>query len=189
VLGSRDVELQISGGIDGRHEVWLNAGAPSFEPVDLAVVAELMVAIGLTSEDSVNDLPPELASTGLRYLVLPVSADALARARIRRDIGPLLHRLGAEYLVLVDPQGLEQRHWTNDGRLEDCATGSAASVVGPWLVRHGRVAAGATLRLRQGRFTGRGSELLSRVQGTAQSISASWLGGQVRAVASGRLRG
>lgn len=187
-LGPRDVALQVSCGADGSHEVWLDAGAPEFAPLAEAGIGELLRAMSLTPEDRVIDLPLELASTGLRYLVLPVSATALARARIREDIGPLLQRLGAEYAVLVDPQGLEQRHWSNDGRVEDSATGSAASVVGPYLLRHGRAEAETLLRLRQGRFTGRNSELLLRVRGGPQAIEASWLGGQVRAVASGQLK-
>lgn len=187
LLGEREVQLHITSAQDGSHEVWLDAGTPDFAPVPEAGLGPLLQAMNLTPEDSVSGLPLELASTGLRYLMLPVRAQALARARIREDIGPLLQRLGAEYAVLVDPQGLEQRHWSNDGRFEDSATGSATSVVGPYLVRHGLAAPGTLLRLRQGRFTGRASELLLRVEGDACAIEASWLGGQVRRTASGHI--
>lgn len=187
MLGERDVELQISAHDDGSHEVWLNAGRPSLVPVNPAEITGLLAAIQLTPEDSVNLPVPALASTGLRYLVLPVQAEALARARIQHDISPLLQRLGAEYLVLIDPQGLEQRHWSNDGRMEDSATGSAASVVAPYLVQHGLAEPNTPLRLRQGRFTGRPSELLLRVLGRPEDISAVWLGGRVQAAARGQL--
>lgn len=186
-LGERNVELQVTGRDDGGHEVWLNAGRPSLASINPDDISELLVAMALTPEDSVNLPPPALASTGLRYLVLPVHAEVLARARVQHDISPLLQHLGAEYLVLVEPQGLELRHWSNDGRFEDSATGSAASVVGPYLVHHGLAAPDTLLRLRQGRFTGRASELLLRVLGRPEDISTVWLGGHVRAVARGQL--
>ena len=62
--------------------------------------------------------------------------------------------------MLFDEAGLEQRHWNNDGVIEDVATGSAAGVIGVYRLRHGLASSGASFVLRQGRFTSRPSELL-----------------------------
>ena len=60
------------------------------------------------------DLPMEVVSTGLRYLIVPVRPGALARARISRDITELLRGANAQFAVLLDEVGrrsaaLEQR--------------------------------------------------------------------------------
>jgi trans-2,3-dihydro-3-hydroxyanthranilate isomerase len=127
-------------------------------------------------------------STGLRYLILPVRGDALARARISRpDLEPALAALGAQYAYLLDAAALEGRHWNNDGVVEDAATGSAAGCVAAYLRRHDRLADGETAILHQGRFAGRPSQLTMRAHGTPLDVRSVEVGGEVWVVGTGSL--
>src|SRR5262249_25097636 len=125
----------------------------------------------------------------LRYLVIPVSAAALARAAITAaDFAGRLAAVGAQFAYLLDPDGLEGRHWTNDGGTEDIATGSAAGTVGAYLARVGRVVLNQPLTLGQGRFAGRPSQIQVDPRGSADDIARVLVGGQVALVAAGTLR-
>jgi trans-2,3-dihydro-3-hydroxyanthranilate isomerase len=149
----------------------------------------IAAAVGLTAGDLDDELPPEVLSTGLRYLIIPVgSAEALARARIQGDdFAGFLAGLGAEFAYLLDAAGLEGRHWNNDGIIEDVATGSAAGCVAAYLMRHGRARDGEALSLRQGRFTGRPSEIQISAFGDARSVDRVVVAGRVSLVATGQL--
>jgi predicted PhzF superfamily epimerase YddE/YHI9 len=86
----------------------------------------------------------------LRYLVLPVRSEALARARIARtDLDARLANLGAQFAYLLDARTLEARHWNNDGIVEDVATGSGAGCAAAYLRRHGLIPDGEAATLRQ----------------------------------------
>jgi PhzF family phenazine biosynthesis protein len=168
----------------------LDQGRPEYgAPVTDASVAPVLDGIGLGCADLAPGFEPAVVSTGLRYLVIPVSAAALARAAITAaDFGGRLAAAGAQFAYLLDPDGLEGRHWTNDGRTEDIATGSAAGTVGAYLARAGRAALNQPFVLHQGRFTGRPSQLQVEPRGRAGDIAQVLVGGQVALVAQGTLR-
>jgi len=132
-------------------------------------------------------LPLEVVSTGLRYLIVPVRNEALARARIsHRELDVALAEVGAEYASLLDADAGEGRHWNNDGVVEDAATGSAAGCVAGYLHRHGLLRDGHDTELRQGRFMNRPS----RISISARAIDGEVLvrvGGGVVLVGAGRL--
>jgi len=168
----------------------LDQGRPEYGPsVTGAVASPILDGIGLCAADLMPGLAPAVVSTGLRYLLIPVSASALARAAISAaDFGSRLAAVGAQFVYLLDPDGLEGRHWTNDGRTEDIATGSAAGTVGAYLARAGRVALNQSFTLYQGRFTGRPSQIQVEPRGSAGNIARILVGGQVALVAQGTLR-
>jgi trans-2,3-dihydro-3-hydroxyanthranilate isomerase len=168
----------------------LDQGRPGYGPsVTGAAAAPILHGIGLCAADLTPGLEPAVVSTGLRYLVIPVSAAALARAAITAaDFASRLAAVGAQFAYLLDPDGLEGRHWTNDGRTEDIATGSAAGTVGAYLARAGRVALNQPFTLHQGRFTGRPSQIQVEPRGSAGDITRILVGGQVVLVATGTLR-
>ncbi|MEU2202274.1 PhzF family phenazine biosynthesis protein [Isoptericola sp. NPDC019482] len=165
----------------------LAQGAPTF----LGTVpdddrAQVAAALNL-SVRALADLPLQVVSTGLRYLVVPVVA-GLGEARIARtDFADLVARYGAQYAYVLDVDALEGRHWNNDGVLEDVATGSAAGCVGAYLARHGLAPVGEELVLRQGRFTGRPSLLSVLPQGSPDALHDVRVGGHVSMVARGSL--
>jgi trans-2,3-dihydro-3-hydroxyanthranilate isomerase len=168
----------------------LDQGRPVYGPsVTGAVAAPIFRGIGLCAADLVPGLESAVVSTGLRYLVIPVSASALGRAAITAaDFAGRLAAVGAQFAYLLDPEGLEGRHWTNDGRTEDIATGSAAGTVGAYLARAGRVALNQPFTLHQGSFTGRSSQIQVEPRGSAGDIARVLVGGQVALVAEGTLR-
>jgi len=162
----------------------LDQGAPQFlgSPEDRAAVAR---AFQLAPTELADDLPMEVVSTGLRYLIVPVRPGALAHARIASDITELLRGFGAEFAVLLDEAAVEVRHWNNDGVVEDVATGSAAGAIGAYRLRHGLVRAGAAFVLNQGQFTGRPSRLRVLPEGSAERVESVKVGGDVSFVGHG----
>lgn len=164
----------------------LDQGAPEF----LGVVTEREAfarAFNLTPGDLRPDLPLEVVSTGLRYLIIPVMAGGLERARILSDLTELLRGVNAKFAVLLDEAALEVRHWNNDGVLEDVATGSAAGTIGAYRLRHGLARGGASFLLNQGRFTGRPSTLRVQPEGTPEIVHTVKVGGDVALVGRGVL--
>jgi PhzF family phenazine biosynthesis protein len=168
----------------------LDQGSPEYgHSVTGAAAAPILDGIGLSAADLVPGLEPAVISTGLRYLVIPVSAAALARAAITaRDFADRLAAVGAQFAYLLDPDGLEGRHWANDGSTEDIATGSAAGTVGAYLARAGRAVLNQPFTLHQGRFAGRPSQIQVEPRGCAGEIARILVGGQVALVAKGALR-
>jgi trans-2,3-dihydro-3-hydroxyanthranilate isomerase len=186
-LPSKAVEVSTEVTGEG-YSGWLDQGAPEF----LGTVDDrerIASAFNLEPQDLDGDLPLEVVSTGLRYLIVPVAPNTLARARISLDITGLLHGVGAQFAVLFDESSVEVRHWNNDGIIEDVATGSAAGTVGAYRLRHGLVDGGQTFILSQGQFTGRPSELRVRPEGAPTHVETVHVGGDVSVVGHGTLTG
>jgi PhzF family phenazine biosynthesis protein len=132
-----------------------------------------------------EDLPLQVVSTGLPYLIVPIKTN-LANARIvARDFERLLARFGARFAYILDVLSLEGRTWDNDGRVEDIATGSAAGPAGAFLVAHKLAQPDSPLVIHQGRFLGRSSELTVVVCG--ESASSVRVSGEVHFIGSGHL--
>lgn len=184
-LPSRTVHLTTQATATGWHAV-LDQGRPEFlgTVADRTAVAH---AFGLDESDLHPNLPVQVVSTGLRYLIVPVRPDTIGRARIARDISPLAHAAGADFAVVFDDSQPEIRHWNNDGAVEDIATGSAAGTIGAYRQRHGLVSAGQQFDLHQGRFTGRPSILTVQAHGTALNVETVLVGGPVAFVGAGQL--
>ncbi len=164
----------------------LDQGAPEFlETIDRRDT--FSAAFGLAPSDLNPDLPIQVVSTGLRYLILPVARGALEKARIQRDITDLLRGVGAQFAVLFDEATLEVRHWNNDGIVEDVATGSAAGTIGAYRLRHRLARGGETFVLNQGQYTGRPSTLRVQPEGTPEDVHTVKVGGDVSLVGHGTL--
>jgi PhzF family phenazine biosynthesis protein len=164
----------------------IDQGTPAISP-PLPRRDAILAAFALTRDDHHPQLPMQVVSTGLRYLIVPVVPGALARARIREDITPLLRDVGAQFAVLLDERALEVRHWNNDGIVEDIATGSAAGTIGAYRLTHGLAAAGETFVLNQGQYTGRASTLHVQPEGSRESVTTVKVGGDVAFVGTGSL--
>ncbi|GAA2285392.1 PhzF family phenazine biosynthesis protein [Nonomuraea roseoviolacea subsp. roseoviolacea] len=185
--GATDWTLELPAGTvrvrtEGSIAAMDQGGAEVVNPeVPASGVAE---SLGLDAGDLVAELPLQVVSTGLPYLIVPVRPDALGRARIARaDFGDFLAAFGARFAYVLDVEALEGRHWNNDGVMEDVATGSAAGCVGAYLLAHGRVTDGEEFALAQGRFVGRPSRIL--VTPRADRVT---VGGNVAVVGTGTLR-
>lgn len=188
-IGERRVIARSRPDGNGGYDVAMDQGSPEFGPfVDDDYRSTVARALGLRPEDLDPQLPVQWVSTGLRYLIVPVRPDTIGRARIRvDDFGELLARSGALLAYVLDPARLEGRNWTNDGAVEDIATGSASGPAAAYLARHRRVALTDTVEIGQGRFLGRPSTMRIDLTGTPGTIETVTLSGHVCLTGSGTL--
>jgi trans-2,3-dihydro-3-hydroxyanthranilate isomerase len=169
-----------------RYRAWMDQGPPLFLGT-IPKSADLAEAVGLGETDLHTDLPAEVVSTGLRYLIVPVAPGSLQRAKIRNDVTALLQTVRAQFLVIFDAAALEIRHWNNDGVVEDAATGSAAGTIGAYRLRHGLTPGGMMFSLHQGRFLDRPSVLLVQPEGVSDAIATVRVGGDVVLLGRGHI--
>lgn len=183
-LKARTVRVVTTKRGPGTYAGVLDQGAAAF--LGRPQIPDVASWFSLTAADLDPALPPEVVSTGLSYLIVPVRGEAMARARITAPLDDRLARVGAQFAYLLDASGLEGRSWNNDGLTEDVATGSAAGCVAAYLRRHDRLGDGEPATLRQGRFTGRPSEMTITAHGGGEAITAE-VGGGVALVGEGLL--
>jgi trans-2,3-dihydro-3-hydroxyanthranilate isomerase len=123
----------------------------------------LTEALGLKPRDLSSSLPLEFVSTGVFNLMVPVARQtALKRVHVHmRSLAHLISRGGVmAYCFFFDGRGhAHARGMLPWGLIEDAATGSAGGSLGAYLVEHGRMRPGETLRITQGVEMGRPSEI------------------------------
>lgn len=185
-LGERTVEVRSSAAGAERYLAAMDQGPPSFQRVlrdsERVAAAE---AFSLPASALAGDLPAEVVSTGLRYLIVPLRGEIESAAIAHPALQELLAEVGADFAYLLDVESREGRTWENDGSLEDIATGSAAGPVGAYLVRHGRAQAGEPIVVQQGRFVGRPSKLNVLVHCRSDEPSNVEVSGPVVLIANG----
>ncbi len=126
--------------------------------------AALARALGLTRRDLHSSLAPELVSTGIFNLMVPLARRS-ALGKIQMDIPALAKLLiGAggtmAYCFAFDGRGKAYARGMLPWELyEDPATGSAGGSLGAYLVQHKRIAPGHALEISQGVEMGRPSEI------------------------------
>ena len=170
---------------DGHYQCEMNQGVAVIgASIAVSQLHAILDRLGLNEADLVSGIQAQVISTGLPYLILPVTADALSRARIRgSDFEALLGSAGARFVLVLDPQAREARTWDNLGQTEDVATGSAAGPAAAYLVRHQLASPRLPIEIAQGRFAGRPSELVV----THDRDGNLWVRGEVWPVAYGTL--
>ncbi|MGE0525930.1 MAG: PhzF family phenazine biosynthesis protein [Bdellovibrionales bacterium] len=187
--GSRSVRLATRK-MNGGFRAEMDQGIASFGPaLPRPKTTEILQALGLNEHDLARDLALQQVSTGLPYLIVPV-AGGLERARIRHSqFEGLLAQVGAKFVYVLDVDQCEGRTWDNLGLVEDVATGSAAGPAAAYLTRHGLLRPAEWVSLHQGRFVGRPSVILTRVEVMGSDPSADELrvhvAGDVCLIASG----
>jgi PhzF family phenazine biosynthesis protein len=183
------VELASRRDAEGYHVV-MNQGRPTFGTcVDANDERRWLDAFGLDVGHRDSRLPICVVSTGLPYLILPVTSLGLKQARILvHDLEARLATVGAAFAYLFDLDQCEGRTWDNEGLTEDIATGSAAGPVGALLVRCGLRNAGAPFVLNQGQFVDRPSCMTVEVESEPENPVANViLSGPVRMVGRGSI--
>lgn len=155
-------------------------------PIPRARYEAFLKALNLSIEDLAPDLPLQVVSTGLPYLIVPINSNLENAKIVVTDFDTLLATVGAKFVYVFQVDRLEGRTWDNDGRVEDIATGSAAGPAAVYLVTHKRASTDESLILAQGRFLNRPSELYASVKG-ASELSVT-IKGQVCFVGSGTLK-
>jgi trans-2,3-dihydro-3-hydroxyanthranilate isomerase len=180
VIAGREIPVR-SRRTAGYYEAEMNQGSPTLaSPLADRDAARFAGALGLGGDD-LHGLPMQVVSTGLPYLIVPVST-GLDRARIvAGDFEERLASVGAKFVYVFDPEQREGRTWDNAGAVEDVATGSAAGPAAAFLVAHGLAAADEAIVISQGRFLGRPSVIAV----TPDHRGELWVGGPVAPVARG----
>ena len=146
---------------------------------------KLASALGIPPKDFDTKLQPELVSTGIFNLMVPLRNRA-ALGKIVMNMIELRRLLGKNatmaYCFALGGNGKAfSRGMLPWGLYEDAATGSAAGSLGAYLVRNGKLAPGHTLTILQGAEMGRpshlevevtqsGKKLVPRVSGAAVKI-------------------
>ena len=129
-------------------------------PLPPEVARRFATALGLRPGQLREDLPSQVVSTGLPYLLLPVSTEGLAASHVTAaDLPSMLGEIGADFVYVLEPDRPEGRTWDNRGVTEDVATGSAAGPTAAYLVSHGLRSADEPFHVHQGRFVGRPSRM------------------------------
>jgi len=171
--------------LGGHHRAEMDQGAAVFGgAIASPVLHTILVRLGLQANDLSPGLPPQVVSTGLPYLILPVTPQALARAAIQgTDLEALLGTLGAKFVLVLDAAARELRTWDNLGKVEDVATGSAAGPTAAYLFRLGLADPRHLIEIAQGRFAGRPSRLTVSQGGQGQLL----VSGEVWPVLQGAL--
>jgi trans-2,3-dihydro-3-hydroxyanthranilate isomerase len=153
---------------------------PSWEPYERR--GELLAALGVER----SGLPLERYVNGPVHVYVELDSEAAVAA-----LTPDLRALGALGELCVSCFAGAGRRWRTRmfapalGVAEDPATGSAAGPLAVHLARHGRIAFGEEIEIRQGAELARPSLLRARAVGTAEAIERVEVGGSAVIVARG----
>jgi trans-2,3-dihydro-3-hydroxyanthranilate isomerase len=156
---------------------------PTIEPYERA--DELLRALGVDH----SGLPVEAYTNGPRHVYVELPTEA-AVAGLRPDVTALGDHEG----IGAVPFAGAGRRWKARnfapalGVTEDPATGSAAGPMAVHLARHGRIAFGEGIEIRQGEEIGRPSLLHAQVDGSAENVERVTVGGSAVIVAHGSYR-
>ena len=174
---------------DNHYSVQMNQGKPEFGTIlNKEQEQTFLEYLNLSPEDTYNNLPLEVISTGLPYLIIPVKSKSLSKIKVKiPDLEEKLKEINAKFFYVLDVENLEGRTWDNFGLVEDIATGSAAGPVGTYLVKNKLAKVNSEIILRQGSFLGRPSKLKIIVNGIDSETSDIYVEGDVCKIAVGQL--
>lgn len=156
---------------------------PTIEPFGRA--DELLAALGVEG----SELPIEAYRNGPVHVYVALE-DEDAVAGLTPNLGALggLGEFGVGCFAGRDTSFKTRNFAPGLGVPEDPATGSAAGPLAVHLARHGRIAFGTEIAIRQGEEIKRPSLLRARVEGSAERIERVVVGGSAVPVARGEYR-
>jgi PhzF family phenazine biosynthesis protein len=160
-VGGRPLAVTTAACADGNFEAEMNQGPASLStPLSHDVALRFAAAVSVSPEQLRLDLPSQVVSTGLPYLLLPVTTEGLMSSHVAtQDLPSMLGEIGADFVYVLDPDKPEGRTWDNRGVTEDVATGSAAGPTAAYLINHEQRPANEPFHVHQGRFVGRPSRI------------------------------
>lgn len=170
---------------DGYYKATMNQGIPEFlGTVEGEEKTIFLQALNLTDENLHPALPLEVVSTGLPYLIVPLTS-GLGQAKIGvRNFEALLGKVNAKFVYVFDVAKMEGRTWDNAGAVEDVATGSAAGPTGAYLLKRHICQATEKMEISQGGYLGRPSRITVFADPSTEEIKVA---GDVAMVARGQL--
>jgi len=147
-------------------------------------VRELLAALGTPA----YGLPVEVYDNGPLHVYVEVATEA-GLAALAPDMQALARlEIGVMCFSRTAAGWLSRNFCPYAGIPEDPATGSAAGPLAVHLARHGRIAFGEEIEIRQGEQVHRPSVLHARVDGTREKVERVLVGGQAVIVARGQYR-
>jgi trans-2,3-dihydro-3-hydroxyanthranilate isomerase len=155
---------------------------PTWAPYDRA--DELLAALGVGA----SRLPVEAYRNGPRHVFVGLDSEQSVAA-LQPDLGALakLPDLGVGCFAGSGTRWKSRNFAPALGVPEDPATGSAAGPLAVHLARHGQIAYGQEIEIRQGVEIGRPSRLYARVEGEGDRIDKVEVAGSAVVVARGEL--
>jgi trans-2,3-dihydro-3-hydroxyanthranilate isomerase len=155
---------------------------PRWEPY--ATVGELLAALGVKS----SRLPVELYRNGPPHVYVGLESEQ-AVAALEPDLAALKGLNVAANCFAGGGRAWKTRmFYPGAGVSEDAATGSAAGPLAIHLARHGEIAFGEEIAIRQGVEIGRPSLLYATATGDGERVDSVEVGGVALIVAEGRFR-
>jgi trans-2,3-dihydro-3-hydroxyanthranilate isomerase len=150
-----------------------------------AAVPELLRALGVKR----SELPITAYRNGPLHIFVAL-ADAAEVAELVPDMNALLALgpVGVGVFAMAGDHVVTRNFAPGRGVPEDPATGSAAGPLALHLARHGLIAWGQEVEIRQGAEIGRPSLLRARVDGSEDRVEHVVVGGSAVVVAEGRYR-
>ena len=150
-----------------------------------AAAPALLAALGVAR----SELPVELYVNGPRHVYVTLAGEAEV-AGLQPDFAALarLGRMTTNCLAGAGRRWKTRAFVPGHGVPEDPATGSAAGPLAWHLARHGRIAFGEEIEIRQGAEVDRPSTLFARVEGTREQATTVEVGGAAVVVARGEFR-
>jgi trans-2,3-dihydro-3-hydroxyanthranilate isomerase len=161
----------------------LNQPIPTWEPYERE--AELLDGLGVAR----SGLPVEQYRSGPLHVYVELESEGAVAA-----VEPDLAALGALPAATLNCFAGAGSRWKSRmfapglGVAEDPATGSAAGPLAVHLARHGRIAFGDEIEIRQGAEIGRPSLLYARAEGSSNRVERVAVGGSAVIVARGEFR-
>jgi trans-2,3-dihydro-3-hydroxyanthranilate isomerase len=153
---------------------------PTWEPFQQE--AELLAALGVGS----SRLPVELYCNGPLHVYVALPSEA-AVAALSPDMGRLNDlEIGANCFAGQGSSWKTRMFFPGTGVPEDAATGSAAGPLALHLARHGEIAWGQEIEIRQGEEINRPSLLYAKASGAADRVESIEVGGSAQIVATGQ---
>jgi trans-2,3-dihydro-3-hydroxyanthranilate isomerase len=174
---------------DGFYSAKMNQGKPIIgKTLSKIEIQDFLNYLNLDKNDEFDNLPFQVISTGLPYLILPIKASALSKIKVTiSDLENKLSAIGAKFFFVLDIENRQGRTWDNLGLVEDIATGSSAGPVGAYLVGNGIEKYGSEIILKQGDYLGRPSILKVLVTKDGEGIGDIFVEGDVCKIAIGEL--
>ena len=155
---------------------------PSFE---LTVEGEdLIRCLGLDKKDFIDQAPLQVVSTGVPFLMLPVTGmDILKKVQIDRPLfQSVLQRIGVDAAYMFCLDGFEPdadahgRLFSSAVGSEDPFTGSAAGCMGAYIAHYG-LCPGQVFKVEQGHLMGRPGNGTVEIIGSAENVESVKVGG------------
>jgi trans-2,3-dihydro-3-hydroxyanthranilate isomerase len=196
-LGVLDVDIEFNKGLPNRVEMTqgkFEAGRTVSDEDEIRLIAE---GLGISRKNIISNdnLPIQVASTGIKALLVPVnSAISLEKCRINSSLLSQCYlKYGAvgvytfTFDTIEKDSGVNARFFAPDDNItEDPATGSAAGSLSGYLIYHQAIEK-RSFKIEQGDYMNRPSRIYANVDGEKGKVKTVKIGGCSVIVAKGEI--